>query len=80
MIYTNYKELDIAGRIVISKDIRKHFDLTPGDMLLVNADDECITIRKAEDTCVFCKTTENLREFNGKHICKDCLDKINAQE
>lgn len=80
MIYTNFKELDRAGRIVISKDIRNHFNLKPGDMLRINADDECITIRKAEDKCVFCDASQNLLSFRDKHICKDCLDKLSSQK
>ena len=48
MIYTNFREIDKAGRIVISKDIRRHLNIQAGDILQINADDECITIRKAE--------------------------------
>lgn len=76
MIYTNYREIDKLGRIVISKDIRTHLNIQPGDMLLINADDEQITIRKAESQCVFCNRTENLREKNGKFICQSCLDEL----
>lgn len=80
MIYTNFKELDKAGRIVISKDIRRHFNMKPGDILHINADDECITIRKAEDKCVFCNSSEKLQGFKDKHICKDCLESLISQK
>ena len=76
MIYTNFREIDKAGRIVISKDIRLHLNIKPGDILQINADDECITIKKAESKCVFCNSLDNLTEFEGKHICADCLDKL----
>ena len=78
MIYTNFKEIDKAGRIVISKDIRMHFNIHEGDILQINADDECITIRKAEPKCVFCNSPENLSEFDRKHVCTDCLKKLAA--
>ena len=29
MIYTNFREIDKAGRIVISKDIRNHLNIKP---------------------------------------------------
>ncbi len=80
MIYTNFREIDKAGRIVISKDIRKHFNINAGDILQINADDEVITIRKAENKCVFCNSTEKLQEFGGKHICSDCLAEIRKIE
>lgn len=76
MIYTNFREIDKAGRIVISKDIRNHLNIKAGDILHIEADDECITIKKAEKKCIFCNTLEELTEFEGKHICKTCLDKL----
>ena len=33
-------------------------------------------IRKAESKCVFCNSLESLKEFQGKHICSSCLEKI----
>lgn len=78
MIFTNFREIDKTGRIVISKDIRKHLNIKDGDILHIEADDDCITIKKAESKCVFCNSTENLREFNNKHICADCLAKLSS--
>lgn len=79
MIYTNFREIDKAGRIVISKDIRKHFNINPGDILHIEADDEKIIIQKAEHKCVFCNRLENLIEYNDKHICKNCLNILNLK-
>lgn len=76
MIFTNFREIDKTGRLVISKDIRNHLNIKPGDILQIEADDECITIKKAESKCVFCNSLENLVEFNQKYICKDCLAKL----
>lgn len=76
MIYTNFREIDKAGRIVISKDIRKHLNIRAGDVLHIEADDQCVTIKKAESKCVFCNTLENLTEFGGKFVCCTCLDKL----
>lgn len=76
MIYTNFREIDKAGRLVISKDIRNHLNINPGDTLHIEADDDKIIIRKAESKCVFCNSVQNLSAFKDKHICKDCLDAI----
>lgn len=76
MIYTNFREIDKAGRIVISKDIRKHLNFNPGDILHIEADDESVIIRKAENKCVFCSSLDDLTELNGKHICKSCIAKL----
>jgi transcriptional pleiotropic regulator of transition state genes len=76
MIFTSFREIDKVGRIVISKEIRNHLNLIEGDILHIEANDECITIRKAEKKCVFCNSLENLTEFNGKHICKSCCEQL----
>lgn len=76
MIYTNFREIDKAGRIVISKDIRNHLNINAGDVLHIEADDSCITIKKAEPKCVFCNSLKNLVEFGGKYICSECLEKL----
>ena len=78
MIYTNFRAIDKAGRIVISKDIRRHLNIQAGDILQINADDECITIRKAEPKCVFCNNPEDLTAFKDKYICESCLESLKA--
>lgn len=80
MIHTNFREIDAAGRIVISKDIRKHLNIKAGDVLHIEADSECITIKKAESKCIFCNSSENLIDYMDKHICKECLKKIKSAE
>ena len=74
MIYTNFREIDKLGRIVISKDIRNHLDINRAMFCTFEASDDSITIKKAEAGCVFCGAKENLTEFQGKHICRQCLD------
>lgn len=76
MHLTNYREIDKLGRVVIPKDIRNHLHIEPGDILRVSADNDSITIRKAEDKCVFCGSQEALRELEGKFICEDCVKKL----
>ena len=80
MIYTNFREIDKAGRIVISKDIRRHLNINAGDVLQINADDDCITIKKAEAKCVFCNAQEDLLALDGKYLCRSCLKKLNAAQ
>lgn len=79
MIFTNFREIDKAGRIVISKDIRRHLNIGAGDMLQINADDACVTIRKAEPTCVFCGRRDELVPFEEKQLCAGCLAKLKQQ-
>lgn len=76
MIFTNFREIDGAGRIVISKDIRNHLNIKAGDMLHIEADNECIMIKKAERKCIFCNSSENLKSLMEKYVCADCIKKL----
>ncbi len=76
MIFTNFREIDSAGRIVISKDIRNYLDIKAGDMLHIEADNDCICIKKAEQKCIFCNSSENLKSYMNKCVCADCIKKL----
>ena len=76
MIYTNFREIDKAGRIVISKDIRNNLNIKPGDILHIEADDEFFLFKKAEIKCNLCNTLDNLIAFGGKYVCRDCVEKL----
>ena len=77
MIYTNYKKIDEVGRIVISKNIRKHLSIEANDMLKIDVDGNAVVIKKAEPYCEFCGSEDSLVEFHGKSICRKCLDALN---
>ena len=76
MIFTNFREIDKLGRIVISKDIRTHLNIHPGDILQINTEGDKIIIAKAESKCVFCNSSDNLVELEGKHVCRACAEKL----
>ncbi|MER2081202.1 MAG: AbrB/MazE/SpoVT family DNA-binding domain-containing protein [Ruminococcus sp.] len=78
MIFTNFREIDKLGRIVISKDIRKHLGINPGDTLQINAEGDTIVIKKAEQKCVFCNSDESLVELDGKSVCQSCVKKLSG--
>lgn len=78
MIFTNFREIDKLGRIVISKDIRTHLNIHPGDVLKINTDGDTITIVKAETKCIFCNSSDNLVELEGKHVCRACAEKLSS--
>ena len=78
MIFTNFREIDTAGRIVISKDIRDHLRIHPGDVLYINCDDEAITIKKAEPKCIICNSDQDIVTFRGKDVCRKCIKELNS--
>ncbi len=74
------REIDSVGRIVIPIQLRKELGLLePGSKLELFCDGKQIIAKKSVDSCVFCKSEEELVSFEGKFICKACFDKIKAE-
>ncbi|MBO5859337.1 MAG: AbrB family transcriptional regulator [Clostridia bacterium] len=75
------REIDSVGRIVIPKQLRKELGmLEEGCKVELFSDGKQIILKKSECDCIFCKAETDLVEFEGKHICKACMDKIKAAE
>lgn len=70
------RRVDELGRIVIPMEIRKAMDIKEKDPLEIFTDNDSIVLKKYSNTCVFCSEGEDIIEFNGKHICPACLEKI----
>ena len=69
------KEIDELGRVVIPKEIRMKYGIDRAAVEIFT-DDDCIILKKQENTCVFCGVKENLTDFEGKFICETCLNNI----
>lgn len=70
------RTIDALGRVVIPKEMRTKLDIGDFDNLEISCENDSITIKKKNPSCVFCKSTENLKEFQGKPLCLDCINTI----
>ena len=70
------RKVDVLGRIVIPKEIRKAWCIDVTDVLSISLDGENIILNKVQNSCIFCDSTENLREFGGKLVCDKCFSEI----
>lgn len=70
------RKVDELGRIVIPKELRKMFNIKEKDPLEIYVEEDTIVLKKHENSCVFCKSTENLMEHKGKYICPDCINEL----
>lgn len=80
-MYTGFiREIDGVGRIVIPMQLRKELGLLePGSKLELFSDGKQIIAKKAVETCIFCSSEDELIEFDGKFICRTCLEKLKAE-
>lgn len=78
------RPVDKMGRIVIPKEIRESLGVRNNlDSFEIMVEEDKIILKKYEPACIFCDCVKEGIEYNGKIVCKDCLDKmmhINAQE
>jgi transcriptional pleiotropic regulator of transition state genes len=70
------RRLDALNRIVIPKELCKKMDLEPKDALEIFVEGEMLVFGKYEPSCIFCHEANNVINFKGKLVCKDCVNEI----
>ncbi|MBZ4687815.1 MAG: AbrB family transcriptional regulator, transcriptional pleiotropic regulator of transition state [Clostridia bacterium] len=66
------RKVDELGRIVIPIELRRTLGIEERDALEIYVDDETIILKKYEPACVFCGSAEEVSNFKGKNVCKQC--------
>jgi len=74
------RKVDQLGRVVLPAEVRRHFGITPGDLIEIAVDSDAILLTKVENRCVFCDGTASLSEFSGKLVCGGCLTGLSAEQ
>lgn len=73
------RTIDSVGRFVIPMELRRTMNITAAeDALEVFVDDDKIILRKYSPSCIFCKSLDDVVEYSGQKICKECAAKIYA--
>lgn len=72
------RKVDDLGRIVIPAEMRKSFGIKDGDLLDILVEGEQIILSKRQDSCVFCGSTNDLKEFKTRMICATCLGELTS--
>ena len=70
------RKIDELGRIVLPIEIRQSLDIKEKDPLEILMKDDGVFIKKDIASCVFCNSTNNLRSFSEKNICKNCISNL----
>lgn len=76
-----FREIDSVGRVVIPIQYRKELGLVSrGSIVEMFCDGKQIIMKKASLDCIFCSSEEGLVQFEGKNVCKACLEKLKMAE
>ena len=70
------RKVDELGRVVLPIEMRRTLDISEKDALEIYVDGENIILRKYHESCVFCDSKKDLINYNGRNICKECLEKL----
>ena len=70
------RRLDELGRVVIPIEIRNKFGIVERDPIEIFVDGTNIVLKKFEENCIFCGTTNDLTEYKGKLLCAKCAEQI----
>ena len=73
------RKVDDLGRIVLPIELRRMLDIAERDELEIFVESDRIVLRKYEPSCIFCGSVQELKTFNGKNICSDCVGKLSRQ-
>lgn len=73
------RSIDELGRIVVPKEIRRRLDINCGDPVEILVENDRIILTKHSSCCIFCQSDKDLMSFEGKKICKACVDLIKAR-
>lgn len=70
------RKLDNLGRIVLPVELRRTLGLGIHDTLEILVDDDTIILKKYHPACIFCGDARDVVSFDGKLVCRHCLEKL----
>jgi transcriptional pleiotropic regulator of transition state genes len=72
------RKVDELGRIVLPIELRRTLDIDIKDPLEIYVDGESILLKKYQPACVFCGSSDDIKQVKGKNICANCVKELQA--
>jgi len=70
------RKVDELGRVVIPIELRRTLGIEVKDALEIYVDAERIVLKKYEPACLFCGNADNVKHFNNRIVCCECIDSL----
>lgn len=71
------RKVDSLGRIVLPIELRRALELEEKDSLEICVDGDDIVLRRYQPACVFCSSTKDVFVYDGRNICRSCVEALN---
>lgn len=72
------RPVDDLGRIVIPKEIRRNFNIEPGNRLAISIDGNKIVLTKSALACSLCGGHEDIEHVGEHTLCRACIEQIKS--
>lgn len=73
-----HRRVDDLGRIVLPAELRKTMGLKEGSTLDISVDEDRIVLMPRQETCVFCGSRSDLKDFKQRSVCSGCWTEISG--
>ena len=70
------RKVDELGRIVLPIELRRTLNIDIKDPVEIFVDGDSIMLKKYEPACIFCGSSDNVRQVIGKNICAACIEEL----
>jgi transcriptional pleiotropic regulator of transition state genes len=70
------RKVDDLGRVVIPIELRRTLGMAVKDAMEIYVDQDKIMLKKYEPACIFCGNADDVHDYRGKNICKECFQEI----
>ena len=68
------RKVDELGRVVLPIELRRTLNIDIKDALEIYVESDSIILKKYEPSCIFCGSSEAVKEFKGKIIFNGCYE------
>ena len=72
------RKIDTVGRIVLPIELRKTLNITNDSSLEIFVDEDKIVLKKYQPACVFCGSSDGIRQIKGKNVCAKCVEELKS--
>ena len=72
------RKVDELGRIVLPIELRRTLNIDIKDPLEIYVDGESIMLKKYQPACVFCGSSDEVKQIKGKNVCGQCIKELQS--
>ncbi len=73
------RKIDDLGRMVIPIELRKVMTINKKDPMEIFVEEDKIILKKYEPACIFCGEADDVIEYKGRTICRECIINMKSE-